>query len=286
MQYVVMAILIIIALLLLHAYLIQRRFKLVTYHVTLPTERTPVACGLRKLLVVADLHNHSYGEHNEHLIKAIREAAPDIVLIPGDLPVCGSDNNQVTFEFLDRLSQLSVPICYSLGNHEDKLRLECPEQFKELSMHCERLGIHLLDNERITIAEGFSVAGITIPRDCYRKGFSTKHISADDVNELLGDVPQNELLVLLAHNPVYFEQYAAYGADIVVSGHMHGGIMRLPILGGVISPQWRLFPKYDAGLFTLGNHRMVVSRGLGLHTLPVRFFQSPELVVIELESQE
>ncbi len=285
MHYVLIAVLIVIALLLLHAYLIQRSFKLVTYRVAV-TKSIVADWKTKKLLVVADLHNHSYGLHNEHLLNAIREAAPDVILIPGDLLVCGSDKNPVAFEFLERLSQLSVPICYSLGNHEDKLRVECPDQFDELSKLCKRLSIHLLDNECVTIDDGISVSGVTIPRECYRKGFATKHICTGNVNELLGDAPQSDVLVLLAHNPVYFEQYASYGADVVVSGHMHGGIMRLPILGGVISPQWRLFPKYDGGQFTRDNSSMVVSRGLGLHTLPVRFFQSPELVVIQLERQE
>lgn len=283
MHYVGIAVLIVIALMLLHAYLIQRRFRIVSYRVTLPAERFPSDSKVKRLLVVADLHNHCYGEHNENLLNAIEEAAPDMVLIPGDLTVCGSDKNYVTFDFLERLSKLSIPVLYSLGNHEDKMRVEFPEQFDELTRLCAGLDIRLLDNECVEPAEGICVAGLTIPRDCYRKGFSTKHIKTEDVRKRLGASEPGKMLVMLAHNPVYFEQYASYGADLVISGHMHGGIMKLPLLGGVISPQWRLFPKYDGGLYMLDNSKMVVSRGLGLHTLPVRFFQSPELVLIELE---
>ena len=87
---------------------------------------------------------------------------------------------------------------------------------------------------------------------------------------------------MLAHNPAYFEAYASWGADLTLSGHVHGGIMRLPWLGGVLSTSLTLFPKYDGGEFRLGEKRMIVSRGLGSHTIPIRIFNPAELVAVEL----
>lgn len=87
---------------------------------------------------------------------------------------------------------------------------------------------------------------------------------------------------MIAHNPEYFEAYAGWGADLTVSGHVHGGVMRLPFLGGVISPRLTLFPKYDGGMFERNGRFMVVSRGLGTHTLPIRIFNPGELIMIEL----
>ena len=79
---------------------------------------------------------------------------------------------------------------------------------------------------------------------------------------------------------MYFDYYAKWGADLVLSGHVHGGLLRLPIIGGVISPQIKLFPKYTGGLYKLNKAVMIVSRGLGTHTIRFRFFNPPELVVV------
>ena len=86
----------------------------------------------------------------------------------------------------------------------------------------------------------------------------------------------------MAHNPDYFEEYAAWGADLVLSGHVHGGMMRLPILGGVVSPAFKLFPKYDGGLFQQGKSTMILSRGLGMHTIPIRIFNPGELILLKI----
>lgn len=87
---------------------------------------------------------------------------------------------------------------------------------------------------------------------------------------------------MIAHNPEYFPAYAEWGADLVLSGHVHGGLMRLPFLGGVIAPSMKLFPKYDGGVFEEHGSTMILSRGLGTHTLPIRIFNPGELVVIRL----
>ena len=95
--------------------------------------------------------------------------------------------------------------------------------------------------------------------------------------------PEKEVFsLLIAHNPMDFPVYAAWGADLVVSGHLHGGCVRLPLLGGVVSPQLRLFPKYDRGEFALGKSRMVVGAGLGEHGIGIRLGNPRELPVIKL----
>ena len=88
--------------------------------------------------------------------------------------------------------------------------------------------------------------------------------------------------VLIAHNPQYFQEYAGWGADLTVSGHVHGGIIRLPLIGGVISPAIALFPKYDGGKFVRDGKTMILSRGLGTHTIHVRFYNPGEVAVIRV----
>ena len=97
-------------------------------------------------------------------------------------------------------------------------------------------------------------------------------------------IPDPEVFhILLAHNPVYFDTYAAWGADLTLSGHLHGGIIRIPGIGGLITPQAQLFPKYDRGLISVNGKYMVVSAGLGEHTVPIRIFNPPQLILITVE---
>ena len=106
---------------------------------------------------------------------------------------------------------------------------------------------------------------------------------ADDyVAQKLGTKEDKCYHILLAHNPEYFDAYEQWGADLVLSGHVHGGLIRLPFLGGVIAPSLKLFPKYDGGLFYKNNTTMILSRGLAFHNLGLRMWNQGELVVIEL----
>ena len=111
------------------------------------------------------------------------------------------------------------------------------------------------------------------------------------ISSLLGQPNSQACNILIAHNPEYFRQYAEYGADFVLSGHVHGGVARIPVLGGVISPSLRIFPKYDGGIFQKRNQTgentvMVLSRGLGTHTIPVRFFNPGELIEVTISPKE
>lgn len=102
------------------------------------------------------------------------------------------------------------------------------------------------------------------------------------IESLIGE-KTNIYTILVAHNPEYFDDYAEWGANLVLSGHIHGGMVRLPYLGGVISPKVRLFPEYDAGLFEKNGSYMILSRGLGMHTIPVRINNRAELVEVHLK---
>ena len=119
----------------------------------------------------------------------------------------------------------------------------------------------------------------------YFEKFNRYVFEESQIEDALGKCEQAPGLynILLAHNPVYFKQYAAWGADLTLSGHLHGGIIRLPFIGGVITPQAKLFPKYDRGIFEKDGKYLVVSAGLGEHTVPVRIFNPPQLICIEIK---
>jgi hypothetical protein len=100
----------------------------------------------------------------------------------------------------------------------------------------------------------------------------------------LGKCPE-EFSILIAHNPDYFDDYARWGADLTLSGHIHGGLVRLPFLGGVLSPKLKLFPKYDYGYFETGGKRMIITGGLGAHNPKIRINNPPELVIVTMKTE-
>lgn len=238
-----------------------------------------------RMVLLSDLHNKSYGKENGRLIREIDGISPDVILTAGDMltAVQGAQYDKA----LSLMRQLSsrYQIYYGLGNHEHRLQL-CPEEFgtvyDEYVKELADCGVTLLINENVYLPEyNVAVCGSKIDRQYYRK-FRKHPMDAGYLPKILGRPREDACQILIAHTPQYFEEYAAWGADMVVSGHVHGGIMRLPVFGGVLSPNLTLFPKYDGGRFAYGKSVMILSRGLGTHTVPLRIFNPAELVVIDL----
>ena len=147
----------------------------------------------------------------------------------------------------------------------------------------DQIGVHMMDNERIVLDDaGIDIAAVTVDRIYYRR-FEQSRMTVDVMNDYVGHADTDRFQLLIAHNPEYFESYAAWGADLTVSGHVHGGIMRLPLIGGFISPRLFSFPKYSGGEYERDGHKMIVSCGLGTHTIHVRVFNPAELSVIDIK---
>lgn len=130
----------------------------------------------------------------------------------------------------------------------------------------------------------FNLYGLILPFDTYRYIFSNreaKTVDYDYIVNKLGNLNKNECNMLLAHNPLYFEEYAKWGVDYVFSGHVHGGIIRLPKIGGLLSPERKFFPKHSFGEYTKDNTKMFVSKGLGGSAVKVRINCRPEIVSIK-----
>ena len=238
-----------------------------------------------RFVLISDLHNKDYGDGNAKLLSAIDEESPDAVLIAGDLinGSAGSDRIAATKFAIDLAGR--YPVYYGMGNHETKIKLY-PERFDEKWETYEsaliKNGVRFLDNARITDEEtGIDIAGLSLDRTYYKK-FVRKGLDADDIQSLIGDASSDKVQILIAHNPDYFKAYTDWGADLTVSGHLHGGIMRLPLIGGVISPRITLFPKYSGGEYPKGASKMIVSCGLGMHTINLRVFNPGELSVIDI----
>ncbi len=255
------------------------RFRVVSYEISHEKIKKPYT-----FVVLSDLHNKVYGKNHEKLIRAIEKEQPAGVLIAGDLLTAKPGYPlHLALNLLEQLAP-KYPIYYGMGNHEARLFLY-PEVYGTMGADYEEklkgLGISLLRNESRSLGEDLVITGLDMQREYYKR-FKKTTMTTEYLKKTLGEKNKDKFQILLAHHPDYFQEYSSWGADLVLSGHVHGGMVRLPFLGGVISPALRLFPKYDGGSFEEKESRMILSRGLGMHTIPVRLFNPGELVVLKL----
>ena len=242
-----------------------------------------------RAVVISDLHNKSYGKNNAPLIARIDSMNPDCILMTGDIltGIPGKDEKNA----LNLVKELSdkYPVYYVNGNHETRMRIKREKYGSQYDEYMEKLlnnDLYYLENTSKFMEEyNIRVTGYEIPLDYYKRG-RRQRLPLDEMELSVGKAVDTEFQVLLAHNPDYFDTYVKWGADLTLSGHVHGGIVKLPVLGGVISPAYRLFPKYDGGLFESFDKKMILSRGLGSHTLPLRVFNPGELILVEFVSKK
>ena len=244
----------------------------------------------KKIIFLSDLHNRMYGEENERLLESIRNQHPDLILIGGDMLVRKDGNSyDKTVHFLAKLPGI-CPVYCANGNHEQKLK-ELPDKYEqsyeEYKKALTESGIHMLENasETVKLEEvPVKLSGLEIPLGAYAR-FGKKELSLKEITDRIGE-HGDDYQILLAHHPGYMKEYLAYGADLILGGHYHGCVVQLPGIGGVISPNFTLFPKYSGGIYQEGEQTAVVSRGLGTHSVPLRLWNWPELIVLELSGNE
>ena len=236
------------------------------------------------------MHSKSFGKNNEKLLEKIKSLNPDIVVITGDL-VDGENNNyNIALDFMKQLTKL-YKVYYIIGNHEQKALIkkykdEYIKYFDELN----KIDFINLDNDKAEVNKGNSkinIYGLTIPYSCYKYLFENKEITTIDrefLEQELGNLNKDEFNILLAHTPFYFDEYEKWGADLTLCGHVHGGVVRLPFVGGLLSPDRKFFPKYDLGKYEKNNSTMLVSKGLGGSKVLIRINCKPEIVSIKLKS--
>lgn len=233
-----------------------------------------------RIALLSDLHGVCHGKNNEKLVAMIEKAAPDFICISGDMTVKNGLHTEDMLYLMKKLAE-KYPVYYSPGNHE--IRMWDYDSYKK---QVKDFGVQYLENKSVPVYPDITIYGLDLPEYWYHKCWEKRCFKESNIEELLGKCDDHKFSILLAHNPEYGRQYALWGADLTMSGHVHGGIMRLPLLGGVISPSLRLFPHYDAGMFEEEDKKMIVSRGLGLHHIKIRIFNRPELSIINLTCQK
>lgn len=233
-----------------------------------------------RLCLITDLHNNR--KNIKKISAALKKYAPDAILLAGDMINKHQENQHHALELMQELVRIA-PVYYSYGNHEERMRTEKPELWSE---YINRLpnGVILLDNFGVTASFGdisCFISGLSLSEPFYKKG--SLYQGKEELPEIL--VPEGVLHIMLAHHPEYAKWYGNYQPDLVVSGHLHGGLMRLPGIGGVLSPRLHL-PKEDAGLYPYSYGKLFVSRGIGSHTIPLRFFNRAEINYLILYNEK
>ena len=230
---------------------------------------------------VSDLHNAEFGGGNGELLTILEEAEPDLIAITGDLIDSRRTDPAPALAFLEGAVELA-PVCYVTGNHE----FRAYDAYQDLKSQMEELGVIVLENESMVLEEvPLRVIGLDDPSFGVRSDPSAtpEQILQGALTALAPQAGEEDLCtVLLAHRPEYVELYAQYGADLVLSGHAHGGQVRLPGVGGLYAPGQGFLPAYTSGLYQIGETSLVVSRGLGNSLFPLRVNNRPEVVLVKL----
>lgn len=242
-----------------------------------------------RFVLLSDYHNNSYGVNPQKVYADIDGIMPDSIMIAGDIYTgkAGLSNKEAE-EFVCRLSE-KYTVYYGVGNHEQRMGAH-PEKYGDMYerfvSHMKKCGVKLLRNESVPLKKGSSVLNITgleIENDFYKK-FQSVSLPHGYLEKTLGKPDREQFQLLLAHNPVYFKEYADWGADLILSGHLHGGMAKIPGFGGIIAPNYRLFPKYDSGMYEEYKSTMILSAGIGTHTINIRPFNPAEIVAVTIHA--
>lgn len=227
---------------------------------------------------VSDLHNDNFGKNQKNLINAIEKSSPDMIVVTGDLIDSRKPDVEIAMDFIRQAMELA-PVYYATGNHESRI----PEEYGQLESQMIEAGVQVLRDQAIPIDPQLQIIGLEDPDfNWYLAGEDAGSAIQEKLSGLL---EENLYTILLSHRPELFQAYSAAGANLVFTGHAHGGQFRIPFIGGVAAPDQGFFPEYSEGIHQQDSTTMVVSRGLGNSIFPFRINNPPELVVVTLEKE-
>ncbi len=251
---------------------------LVTANVLVCSNGIPEAFDAYKIVQISDLHDAQIGENNEKLIAMTAETEPDCIVLTGDFVDSSRFHPERSLSVAESLVKLA-PVYYVSGNHEAII----PDaDYQALTDGLRALGVCVLEDESAELTrDGQSIRLIGLTDIGFHPG--TLEEKKDTLRSALSALlPEDEFSVTLAHRPELMDVYTECGAPLVLSGHAHGGQIRLPGIGGLIAPGQGLFPKYTEGKYEENGTTLVVSRGIGNSVLPLRVNDRPQIVVVQL----
>lgn len=238
------------------------------------SQKLPESFDGFKIVQLSDLHGAEFGEDGMGLVEKVKELEPDIIALTGDFVTDEGDLAAVE-KLAARLTEL-CPVYFVSGNHEFGSGLAV-----KVRNILERAGVKYLSNEYLTISRGedeILLGGVEDPL-AY-----ADMLSPDELAQKMNDAAPDAFKILLGHRNYWMTEYPELPVDLIFCGHAHGGLIRIPGVGGLIGTDRRLFPDFDAGEYNNGRYTLIVSRGLG-NSVPIpRVFNRPEIVCVELSS--
>ena len=245
-------------------------------HTVIRNSRIPEAFNSFKIALVSDLHNHAW---EDTLIRLLAKEKPDLIAITGDLIDSSHTNIDSAMSFIRNALKIA-PVYYVTGNHEAWLK-----NYKALEKQLAASGVQIMDNKNAWIekdGEKINLVGLRDPAFSFHRLEEENELVEAALKPLLNPDSYN---IVLCHRPECFDVYVKLKADCIMTGHAHGGQVRIPLAGGLVAPNQGFFPKYTEGVHHQASTDMIVSRGLGNSIIPVRINNMPELVIITLSHE-
>ena len=252
-------------------------------------EKIPEEFNGFKIVQLSDFHSQGYRDTTEKLISKVKDINPDIIVMTGDMVSWDMEDIEEVKILIKSLAEV-YPIYYIDGNHEHLAEILRQSRYISFNKFMQELGVTIIKNDYVEIYKGdksINLYGINLPLDgatgLYVKKFQ---LEKNYVEKTLPEVDKDKFNILLAHTPTFIKQYSQWGADLVLCGHMHGGIARIPFTNiGLLSPGRTILPRYAAGKFKVKSSTMIVNRGIGTSSFKLRIFNNPEITVITLKSK-
>lgn len=236
------------------------------------SQKLPESFDGFKIVQLSDLHGAEFGEDGMELVDKVGSLEPDMIALTGDFITDEGDLAAVE-KLAARLVKL-CPVYFISGNHEFGSGLAV-----KVRNILERAGVKYLSNEYLTISRGedeILLGGVEDPL-AY-----ADMLSPDELAQKMNDAAPDAFKILLGHRNYWMTEYPELPVDLIFCGHAHGGLIRIPGVGGLIGTDRRLFPDFDAGEYNNGRYTLIVSRGLGNSVSIPRVFNRPEIVCVEL----
>ena len=244
------------------------------------SEKIPSGFDGFRIVQISDLHNSRNTLMTDSLIEKVKDIAPNVIFLTGDIIDREMTDVTAAKDVIEKLTWIA-PVYYVTGNHEARTG-----EYYALSAKMRSLGVKELKDEAITKrfhGDHIVILGLEDPMGSKARGTTEKADTQKRLSSIAFD--HNEYSVLLSHRPELLDVYAAEGVDLVFAGHAHGGLIRLPFIGGIFAPHQGFFPEYSGGEYQKDSTTMIVSRGVGNSGCTFRINNTPEIVVVTLHRQ-
>ena len=243
-----------------------------------------------RITYIADLHSRKYGKNNIRLIRMLSKTSPDFIVLGGDMLTASRllNRDERTIDALNAMTNIA-PVFYAPGNHEKKLEEsdnpKQKERFDDYMFELECMDVTWLADQKAMLTEDMTISGLDIDLQYYEKFGRKPQMKPAYIAGKLESPDPSRFNILVAHTPAFYDTYIQTDYDLVLCGHYHGGVMNLPWIGPLISPDFEFRPEHSGGASRKKGTAVVVTRGIGSHTINIRLFNRPEVVVIDIRQE-